>query len=186
MRAPRTRWKPRRLAAVASKNMSRVLSRYLRDLIVNSFIASPIVPVPARWRVLRRLGAEVERSFVAPRVSLGSISGLTIGKGTYINYGVTIDGPGEVIIGSSCGIAAKVMIITSTHEIGAASKRAGDLKSFVTTIGDGAWIGAGAIILPGVTIGPGCVIGAGAVVTGDCEPNSVYAGVPARFVRSLA
>lgn len=165
--------------------MSRTISRYLRDFVVNGIIASPAVPVPARWRVLRLLGASVDRAFLSPGVSFGSLSGLSIGKGTYLNYGVMVDGPGEVVIGSSCSIAARVMIITATHEVGGSAKRAGTLKRSVTTIGDGVWIGAGAIILPGVTIGPGCVIGAGAVVTADCTPNSVYAGVPARFVRSL-
>jgi acetyltransferase-like isoleucine patch superfamily enzyme len=30
-----------------------------------------------------------------------------------------------------------------------------------------------------------CVVAAGAVVTGDCEPDGLYAGVPARRVRDL-
>lgn len=33
--------------------------------------------------------------------------------------------------------------------------------------------------------GPGCVIAAGAVVTRDAEPDGLYAGVPARRIRSL-
>ena len=49
----------------------------------------------------------------------------------------------------------------------------------------GAWadIGVNAVILPGVTIGQGAIVGAGAVVTGDVEPFSVVAGVPARLIR---
>lgn len=54
-------------------------------------------------------------------------------------------------------------------------------------IGAGAWIGAGAVINQGsnarkLEIGCGTTIGSGAVVVRDCEPNSVYAGVPARKV----
>ena len=49
----------------------------------------------------------------------------------------------------------------------------------------GTWIGANAIVLPGVRIGEGCVIAAGSVVVNDCEDNSLYAGVPARFIRKL-
>ena len=37
----------------------------------------------------------------------------------------------------------------------------------------------------GVTVGDGCVLAAGAVVTGDCEPDGLYAGVPARRVKDL-
>jgi sugar O-acyltransferase (sialic acid O-acetyltransferase NeuD family) len=52
----------------------------------------------------------------------------------------------------------------------------------------GAWIGAGAIIHQGThaaktTIGENTLIGSGAVVIGDCEAESVYAGVPASKIR---
>lgn len=54
-------------------------------------------------------------------------------------------------------------------------------------IGEGAWIGIGAAINQGsdhrkLTIGARTVIGSGAVVVGDCEPDCVYVGVPARKV----
>lgn len=165
--------------------LHRVLSRYGRDLVVNTMLASPIVPVVARWRALRALGADVHPSFVAPRTTVGNPSQLSIGRGSYINYEVMVDGPGRLVIGSNCGISARVVFVTSTHSIGGAEKRAGETRHSAIVVGDGTWIGAGAIILPGVTIGRGCVIGAGAVVTKDCEDNGVYVGVPARLVRKL-
>ena len=51
---------------------------------------------------------------------------------------------------------------------------------------DDAWIGANATILAGVRIGKAAVIGAGAVVTRDIPSGTVWAGVPARQLRSLA
>lgn len=50
---------------------------------------------------------------------------------------------------------------------------------------DDVFIGRGATILPGVTIGPRAIVGAGAVVSRDVPPNSVVAGNPARFIRTL-
>lgn len=50
---------------------------------------------------------------------------------------------------------------------------------------DNCFIGYGAILLPGIRLGPNAVVGAGSVVTHDVPPNSVVAGVPARFVSSL-
>src|SRR5690242_7266131 len=52
----------------------------------------------------------------------------------------------------------------------------------VTTINDGASIGANATILPGVTIGRGAMIGAGSVVTADVPANAKVVGNPATII----
>ena len=52
-------------------------------------------------------------------------------------------------------------------------------------IGDGSWLGQNVSVIAGVTIGAGCMIAAGAVVVSDCEPNGLYAGVPARRIKNL-
>ncbi len=50
-------------------------------------------------------------------------------------------------------------------------------------IGHDVWIGEGAIILPGVsTIGNGAMIGAGSIVTKDVPPYTVVAGNPAKVI----
>ena len=41
------------------------------------------------------------------------------------------------------------------------------------------------MIMPGVHIGSGVIIGAGSVVNKDCPDNSIYAGIPARKIKSL-
>ena len=41
-------------------------------------------------------------------------------------------------------------------------------------------------ILPSVTVASGCVIAASAVVTRQTQPNGLYAGTPARVVRTLS
>lgn len=51
----------------------------------------------------------------------------------------------------------------------------------VTTIEDGASIGAGAVILPGLRIGRNAMVGAGAVVTRSVPPNAIVIGNPARI-----
>ena len=50
---------------------------------------------------------------------------------------------------------------------------------------DNVFIGRGAMILPRVTIGPNAIVGAGSVVSKDIPPNSVFAGNPAKFIRTL-
>lgn len=50
---------------------------------------------------------------------------------------------------------------------------------------DNVFIGSNSVILYNTKIGPNVVIASGSVVTKDCEPNSVYAGVPARRIGSF-
>lgn len=55
-------------------------------------------------------------------------------------------------------------------------------KFLVTTIHDGASVGAGAVILPGLEIGRNAMVAAGAVVTRSVPPNAVVVGNPAKIV----
>ncbi|KYH44965.1 hypothetical protein AZH51_13785 [Branchiibius sp. NY16-3462-2] len=110
---------------------------------------------------------------------------LVLGQRVFINAGLTIDGFEKVTIGDDCWLAVNVTLLTSSHRIGAAERRAGDITSAPIVIGPGSWLGAGVTVLPGVTIGAGCVVGAGSLVTRDLPPDGLYVGSPARLVRSL-
>lgn len=55
----------------------------------------------------------------------------------------------------------------------------------VITVGNNVFIGQNATILKGVHIGNNVIIGAGAIVSKDCEDDSVYAGIPARKIKTL-
>jgi len=51
-------------------------------------------------------------------------------------------------------------------------------------VGNNCWIGSKATILDGVTIEDGCIIAAGSLVTaGTYKKDSIYAGVPANFIK---
>lgn len=47
---------------------------------------------------------------------------------------------------------------------------------------ENSFVGNGAILMYGVRIAENCIIAAGSVVTKSTEPNSVYAGIPARKI----
>lgn len=156
-----------------------------RDLWLNRIVSSTLVPVPLRWRLLRASGANVSRCTISPGVWIGNTK-LTIGEASFVNTKTMIASHAPVTIGERVYLAMGVTIVTSSHEVGPSRKRAGAVTTAPVTIGDGAWIGANATILPGVTIGAGTIVAAGAVVTADCEPDSVYAGVPAIRKRGLS
>jgi maltose O-acetyltransferase len=108
-----------------------------------------------------------------------------IGPHTIINDFCYFENAASIRLGSGVGIGAHTAIITSNHEMGPSSQRNGRWSCEPVTIEDGCWIGARTTILSGVTIARGCVVGAGALVAKDCEPDSLYAGVPARLIRQL-
>ncbi len=109
---------------------------------------------------------------------------VVVGENSSINRNCFYDGGAPLTIGDECAIAYNVVFCTITHAPGDAHRRAGKQVNRPIQVGDGCWIGANTVILPGVTIGAGCIIAAGAVVRNDCEPNSLYAGVPARRIGS--
>src|SRR5215469_278916 len=60
-----------------------------------------------------------------------------------------------------------------------------DWKVERTVVRKGASIGSGATILANVTIGENAIVGAGSMVTKDVPANTIVAGNPARFLRSI-
>jgi acetyltransferase-like isoleucine patch superfamily enzyme len=60
-----------------------------------------------------------------------------------------------------------------------------DIRTTPVKIGNNVFIGSGAFILKGVTIGENSIIGAGSVVARDVPANEIWAGNPAKFIRSI-
>lgn len=149
-------------------------------LLVNVFLASPLVPRIVRAWLLRAIGMQLETYNVYPGCIFGSTK-LKVGRRTQIGWGVQFDNGALIEIGDNVGVGMRVTFVTSSHDVGPSECRADERLYFKPiTVGNGAWIGAGAIILGGVTIGEGCIIAAGSVVTRNCAPNMMYGGVPAR------
>ena len=111
---------------------------------------------------------------------------LVIGEACYINVNCHFDISGPIIIGNGVSIGHNVLILTNTHEMGTAYRRAGDLVTRPVRIGSGVWLGARSTVLPGITIGEGAVVAAGAMVTKDVPPHTVVAGVPAKITKQFA
>jgi acetyltransferase-like isoleucine patch superfamily enzyme len=61
----------------------------------------------------------------------------------------------------------------------------GEKKVGKILIGDKSWIGSNVIILPNVTIGQHVIVAAGSVVTKSIPDNTIWAGVPAKQIKSL-
>lgn len=109
----------------------------------------------------------------------------SVGEETFISGPLHVDLAAPVHIGSRVQLGHHVVLLTVNHEMGPPSARCGPQVAAPIHIGDGVWIASRVTVLPGVSVGDGSVVAAGAVVSRDVAPNTLVAGVPARFVRVL-
>jgi len=162
------------------------VAKAFRNLYLNKFVASSLIPVRARSRMLNWAGHDIHpTAAVNPGQFIGAMSGLTMEPHSQLNYGCFLDLGAPVTIGAYSGLSYGSMVLTYSHELGEHHRRWGEAITAPVVIGEGCWIGARVIILPGVTIGDGCMIAAGSVVASDCEPDGLYGGSPARLIRKL-
>lgn len=141
-----------------------------------------------RYYWSERLNKLGHQTIIYPFARIYSPGNVSIGSNVSINDFVHIWGSGGVTIGDNSLIAAHCTITSQSHDANALSlnllyRETKDDKQ--VNIGKNVWIGSGAIILPGVNIGDNSIVAAGAVVRKSISPNSLYAGVPAKFIRSL-
>lgn len=129
-------------------------------------------------------GKPVDKSFgMFPPFYTDCGKNISIGKNVFINSGCRFQDQGGIFIDDGALIGHNVVLATLNHDM--APKRRSTLHPAPIRIGKNVWIGANAVVVPGVTIGDGAVIAAGAVVTKDVPANTVAAGVPAKFIKTI-
>jgi len=121
-----------------------------------------------------------DNSFIGPFVEIQR--GAVVGRHTKIqSHSFICEG---VTIGDHCFIGHGVMFINDLMRTG--SPAGGDRKKWKpTTLAHHVVVGSNATILP-VSICSHVVIGAGAVVTKDIHEPGIYAGNPAKRLRTIS
>ncbi|WP_308425685.1 sugar O-acetyltransferase [Pilimelia terevasa] len=109
-----------------------------------------------------------------------------VGDRVFVNVGLVCLDVARVTIGDDAQLGPYVQLLTATHPLEPAERRAKWESAAPVTVGANAWLGGGVTVCPGVTIGPDTVVGAGAVVTRDLPAGVLAVGNPARVVRRLA
>lgn len=142
-------------------------------------------PEGARRILNELIGTLGEGVEVRPPLWVDYGSNISIGAGTFINFGLTALDVAPITIGEKCQIATHVQLLTAWHPLEPGPRRDGLEAASPITLGDNVWLGGGVIVLPGVTIGDNSVVGAGSVVTKDVPANVVVVGSPARVIKHL-
>lgn len=137
-----------------------------------------------QWRcmLLRLFGARLGKSnFIYPDAKIWAPWLLETEDVVTIAEGAEIYNPGGIFLGHHTIISQGAFLCTATHDYNSP-----DFTYLMKPIRTEAyvWICARAIVLPGVSCGVGSVLGAGSIITRDMEAWAVYAGNPARRVKS--
>lgn len=121
--------------------------------------------------------------------------GVKFGEGTFANLEFNVISDEieniNVVIGKNVSIARNCTLIVdsspnnSTLLCNNEYVKNNLIKKGFITIEDDVWLGANVTILPNVTLKKGSIIGAGSVVTKDTEEFSIYAGIPAKKIRTI-
>lgn len=106
-----------------------------------------------------------------------------VGERVFINACCHFQDHGGVTLGDGCQIGHNVVFATLNHEL--SPEERASTRPAPILLGKNVWVGSNATILQGVTIGDNAIVAAGAVVTKDVSANSIVAGVPARFLKSI-
>ena len=120
-------------------------------------------------------------------VIIESLENIEFGNNVSIHPFCYVDAQGGVKIGDNVSVAHNTSILSFNHTWN--NKKIpikyNELVSKPVHIENDVWIGCGCRILSGVTIHSRAIIAAGSVVTKNVVSNSLVAGVPAKFIKSI-
>lgn len=121
-----------------------------------------------------------EKSHIQMGVRVYAPWKITIGNNCSIGHDSLLDGRRGIVIGNNVDIAGHVQIFTLGHDIDDPQYKT---KGAPVTINDDVSLFSGSAVLPGVVMGNGSVAALKSVITKDTRSWSLYAGVPAKFIR---
>ena len=163
--------------AAHTKRAVRLLSLYEQ--------VHPTDPDIARYLLAQVIGSVGEGVDIRPPLRVDYGHNITIGDGSWVNFGLTALDVAPIVIGQDVLIGPNCSLYTAIHPTEPGPRRAKWESAAPIALGDNVWLGGSVVVCPGVTIGENSIIGAGAVVTRDIPANSIAVGNPARVIRAL-
>jgi acetyltransferase-like isoleucine patch superfamily enzyme len=148
---------------------------YIDALSENGFICGDNVSI-GKYTTIECTGS---LRYIGKGLKVGNNAGL----GTHGFYGCA----GGIEIGDDTIFGNFVSLHSENHNFEDADKpvRLQGVNRRGIVIGKNCWIGSKATILDGAVVEDGCIIAAGSVlIAGRYGKNSIYGGVPAKFIRS--
>jgi maltose O-acetyltransferase len=128
-----------------------------------------------------------QNTYLRSNVRFSNHNNISIGSNCIIGPNSIINAVGGVLIGDDFLGGPGLIIYTAEHGVknNGITFRVQKIMIDEVIIGNNVYVGANVIILKGVNIGNNVVIGAGSIVVKDVESNSIYAGNPAKKIKSI-
>jgi len=131
-------------------------------------------------------GCQID-SFVKIKFT-GGVADIEIGEYCYLNSGTVLYSGNGIKIGDNVLIGPNCNIVPTNHQYSDRDTPM-RLQRFLPSKGgiiieDDVWLGANVTILDGAYIKKGSIIGANSTVIGEVEGYSIYAGSPAKKIKS--
>ena len=179
--------------------------RFIKDFI---YLFLYLFKLKSR-NVAIRFGVRLSNTYLEGSNRIGQntlILNSSIGRGSYFGTNCNLSFSS---FGRYCSVGDNVQIIRATHPTSvfisthpafySIRKQAGftyvkrqkfqelillSESNYSVSIGNDVWIGSNVTIMAGVTIADGCIIASNAVLTKSTSPYEVWAGVPARCIKT--
>lgn len=138
------------------------------------------------------INEKIKSHYVNETLSLyrvwGDSSRIKFGKNVQVNNAIFNTVSGEIVIEDFTFLGHGVSLLTGTHDyklknISRQSKVPNVGQDI--HIGKGVWIASNVTIVGPCNIGDNCVIAANSLITGEIKKDSLYAGVPAKFIKEI-
>ncbi|MBI2966882.1 MAG: acyltransferase [Bacteroidetes bacterium] len=119
---------------------------------------------------------------------VGGIGNIEIGQFVYINSGTVLYSGNGIKIGNNVLIGPNCNLMPVNHQY-SNPERIIRSQGFQPSRGgiiieDDVWLGANVTLLDGAIIRRGCVIGANSLVSSDTDEYGIYAGIPAKKIKT--
>lgn len=136
------------------------------------------------WRnfLLRSFGAKIGKgSHIYPTARIWAPWNLQCEDHVTIAEDVVVYNPEMLTMGSHAIVSQQAYLCGATHDY---EDPMFPLIAFPTTLGAYSWVCGRATVMPAINLGEGSILALGSVATKDLSPWTVYAGVPAKPMKT--
>ncbi|WP_317447104.1 NeuD/PglB/VioB family sugar acetyltransferase [Streptomyces collinus] len=136
----------------------------------------------ARARLVRRLGLPADRYATVLHPTAAVSSSSEVGPGSVLLAHCVLTA--AVRVGAHVAVMPHAVLTHDDVVEDCATLAAGVRLGGGARLGRGAYVGSGALVREGTTVGAWSLVGMGSTVLGDIPPGEVWAGSPARRLRT--